>query len=889
MLGKTLIIFCFLISAFNATFIGVDLGSDFFKINMLKPGKTFTMVENIQSKTNTHAGVTLKDRERFIGPECLISKGKNPKQTLNFIDRFLGELYGNTKIDKYIKDHYIAYDLEEDSNRKTYLFKLKYKNEDFLISPEEHFGMIFRFIKMISEKFSGTKIHEVAVSVPNSWGYKKRQSLSTGVKLANLELKSLFTHNTAAAVHFMTDKTFNETTNYIFYNMGSSYTQASLVSMKNIYETDKNNKTTERKEMNVIAETWDDELGGRDIDVVLTKELMKRHDESDQKKGKPSCLNDYKVFERILQNTIKYKEMLSANKEVPINILGIESGMNLKTIYTRNDLENNLSFLNDRVYTPIEKLLNMTGYSIDDIAQVELIGGSIRVPLVQEILKKNLGENRVGMHMNGDDSTAFGTTYMFANTTKQFKVAKKIYINSGAPYELKINIDSYTNKTQYHDPCTDTPETMDFLCFRNINKTTTLFKIRHGSDITRTVSFKHDSDIKIDLMERMEGSSDESKISTFYVYGYDDVKLRLKEDNATVLPKTHLKFKSSEAGFVSLTADITYEVDTYFSKVVGENNTVDFKYITNYTAPLSEEELASELELLKQEGKNETDNYYVRLKSIGKTKKSEKVIDLKVEREFSYPRPMNRTEFLEAKRRLDEIDQDELIRMKEMEIRNNLETDIYKRKDWLEREELKDYAKPEELEQINNSLKTISEWYEEDGWNANSTALQLRHDELKDSIAPLEKRIEKHEKIQRSTERFNDELKKVRSETIKIIGKNEWLNGVHHETFTLELIKTETWVNEKLALHNESPKHEDPTISHDIIDNKIRTIHREFKKFREIPKPKDEKSDDKKTETKDTKAEEEWLEKLRKSKDAFGDMSEEEKEKILNSFVRFFN
>jgi hypothetical protein len=186
-------------------------------------------------------------------------------------------------------------------------------------------------------------------------------------------------------------------------------------------------------------------------------------------------------------------------------------------------------------------------------------------------------------------------------------------------------------------------------------------------------------------------------------------------------------------------------------------------------------------------------------------------------------------------------------------------------------------------------LKSISEWYEEDGWNANYTALAIRHDELKNSIAPLEKRVEKHEKIQKSSEKFNDELRKVRTETIKIVEKNQWLNGVHHETFTLELIKTETWVNEKLKLHNETPKHEDPTISHDQIENKIRTLHREFKKFKDIPKPKEEKVDgentDKKTESKDTKAEEEWLEKLRKSKDAFGDMSDEDREKLLNSFV----
>ena len=228
-----------------------------------------------------------------------------------------------------------------------------------------------------------------------------------------------------------------------------------------------------------------------------------------------------------------------------------------------------------RVNEPIEKLFKLSGLTKENITQVELIGGGVRIPKIQDILANKLGEDKIGVHINGDDCFAFGTAYVFANTTKNFKIKKRVYANTGAPYEIKIDINSFTSKTKYPDFCPSGDEYKDKLaedCTRAINKNTTLFKIRHGADVTRTVSFKHDSDIQVKLYERMEGSElyesyDDPLLMTFYVYETDLLKEKMKNYNTTIIPKTHLRFKSNEAGLITLTAEVTFEVDMYLKEL----------------------------------------------------------------------------------------------------------------------------------------------------------------------------------------------------------------------------------------------------------------------------------------------------------------------------------
>ena len=115
---KISIFVCLLaIKQISANILGIDLGSNDFKMNILKPSRPFTMVENQQSRTKTSTGVAYKDDERIYGPDIIVTKSKKPHQSLNFIDKFLGQKFGSSRVSQYIDDHFIAYELVQDDER----------------------------------------------------------------------------------------------------------------------------------------------------------------------------------------------------------------------------------------------------------------------------------------------------------------------------------------------------------------------------------------------------------------------------------------------------------------------------------------------------------------------------------------------------------------------------------------------------------------------------------------------------------------------------------------------------------------------------------------------------------------------------------------------------
>jgi hypoxia up-regulated 1 len=806
-----LFLFAFIaISNFNnirSYLIGIDLGTEFFKATMLRPSRPFTMVENIQSKTKTPTAVAFKDDERVFGADAMAKKPRLPKGVLTFFHEYLGKRHSSDEVKNFIKRFFVSYEMEEDEKRGTTTFKITFNKEEFKFSTEEVYGMIFRYIKYLADKFSQADIKDCVVTVPSFFGYKQRQALAQAVEMSKLNLLSFVSENVAAAVQFSMNKNFNTTEHYIFYNMGASYTQATLVSYLSNMQT-KNNKTTEvSKTLTVLGETWDSELGGNRFSYNLVRHLMKKFDELPSRQNKPSVMDDYRVVERILPSATKYKEILSANKDVPVSILSVESGMNLQTRISRDEFEeiNNSDF--DKVYDPIERLLNKTGVSIDDIAQIELLGGSIRVPKVQEVLKAKLGNysNLVGTHMNGDDSMAFGAAYICANFSSNFKGAK-IDLKHGANYEVNLRLNHIQNENDVL--CGENVTEIAENCVRKLQKNTTLYKVRYGLDLARTVSFKHDGDLTVQLLEKFD-DSEEKLLVTYFITGMTGVKNNLKQDNVNVLPKVNLRFKQDYKGLISLTADATYEETLYMNLKTSPKGDQEVIYHPNVTAPLPAEEIkAYEEELKTQNLTNAARTTLINMrKDVGKKRTREEKIALTITPEFTIPRPLSKEEIAEAKVKLDKLDEIDRNRIATMEKRNSLETLIYAKKEWLETKEAAKFSKDGELEDAAKTLNEVSEWYDEEGYNALFDTLDTKFNALNDKFKVFENRITKFYKCEKSVENFLSEIKKIKGEAATLIKNKPWAEAHYNNTFTNELKAVEDWFNktkeaqDKLALY----------------------------------------------------------------------------------------
>ena len=112
-----LFIFTSLILSASPYIIGVDIGSEFFKICVIKPGKPFSIVENLQSKLKTPTALSLKDDEITFGADALTKKARFPKNVFTFFTNYLGESYNSTFVNEFLKEFLIGYDIEEYSSR----------------------------------------------------------------------------------------------------------------------------------------------------------------------------------------------------------------------------------------------------------------------------------------------------------------------------------------------------------------------------------------------------------------------------------------------------------------------------------------------------------------------------------------------------------------------------------------------------------------------------------------------------------------------------------------------------------------------------------------------------------------------------------------------------
>ena len=379
------------------------------------------MVENLQSKLKTHSAIFLKGTDRIYESEAINKRLKNPKNSFSFLSPYLSIKKDSQFLQKYFEKYFYNYDYIFDNETSAINFKVKFVNEEEKqvetnFPLEALYGMLFRYIKVISEKYykdnfnqnsdnkfykEKSEIEYCFVTVPSFYTYKQRLSIIHAVSLTNMKLLGLLNDNTAAGFYYF-KRNFdiknyktsdeNKEINFIYINIGSSYTQLSLISYN-------------KEEMKTIGEVYDKDLGGH----LFTRNLVYKICEI---VGIEKEKIDINLYNKIFPYAFKFKETLSANKELLMNF-AIDN-KSYKGKLTREDFNE----INKEDFNKIPKLLDdlfkQTNKTIKDINQFELIGGSIRIPEIQNIIRDYIGEDNndlVGTHLNGDDSIAIGAAY----------------------------------------------------------------------------------------------------------------------------------------------------------------------------------------------------------------------------------------------------------------------------------------------------------------------------------------------------------------------------------------------------------------------------------------------------------------------------------------------
>jgi hypoxia up-regulated 1 len=569
--------------------MGIDLGSEYFKVTVIKPGKPFMMLENLISKTKTELSVGLKDDEITYAYDALAKKVKAPANIFNYFSEYLGRKHDDLFVKEYMENFYQSYNITAENETETITFNFKYDKNDEQISIVELYSMIFDYIKTLSEKFTKIEMTDAFITIPSFFDYEQRQAISDAIKISKLKLAGVVSENLAAAVQFQLKKVFENETYYIIYNMGSSFTQTSLVSFKTLYEM-KNNKSVDiGNEIRIFGESYNEKIGGKAFDKNMVKLMMKKFDELPKRKGKKSIMDNKKIYEKLRPSARKYKEVLSANREVFITVMGVEGGDDLQTKITREEFEEMNKDILSEVYSPIEDVLKKSNLTINDISQIELIGGSIRIPSIQEEIKKKLGEKSdiLGIHMNGDDSMAFGAAYMCANSSKNFLGSRKTFMQNGANEKFKFYLKNLENSTIKYNYCKDGLDITQMKeitsCDLKLKKDKEIFPMRHKYNSKRSIEIEHNTNMEIRITEEFPGKFPERDLKKYEITGVPEAIEQMKKDNVTSMPKIKIQFIYTKAGLIELESLIKYKYPRYFSK--------NFYYSKNFTEPLPKEEI----------------------------------------------------------------------------------------------------------------------------------------------------------------------------------------------------------------------------------------------------------------------------------------------------------
>jgi len=346
-----------------AKIIGIDLGTTNSCVAIMEKDKA-KIIENAEGGRTTPSVVAFtKDNEKLVGQVAKRQSVTNPKNTVYSIKRFMGRRY--SEVEEEIK--MVPYEVVKGSKGDA---RVKISGKDY--SPEEISAFILQKLKESAEEYLGHPVKEAVITVPAYFNDSQRQATKDAGKIAGLDVKRIINEPTAAALAYGFDK--KEDKMIAVFDFGGGTFDISILEIgENVVE--------------VKSTNGDTHLGGDNIDQKVIEWLL-----SEFKKDQGIDLSqDNMALQRLKEAAEKAKIELSSAMETDINLPFITADASgpkhLVTKLTRTKFEQMVDDLLQRTLKPCEIAIKDAGISVEDVSEVVLVGGSTRIPKVQEIVK----------------------------------------------------------------------------------------------------------------------------------------------------------------------------------------------------------------------------------------------------------------------------------------------------------------------------------------------------------------------------------------------------------------------------------------------------------------------------------------------------------------------
>ncbi|KAI2854504.1 hypothetical protein CBS76997_10169 [Aspergillus niger] len=768
-------------AAAGSAVLGIDVGTEYLKATLVKPGIPLEIVLTKDSKRKESAAVAFKPTreadasfpERFYGGDALALAARYPDDVYSNLKTLLGLPFdADNELIKSFHSRYPALRLEEAPGdrgtvglRSNRLGEAERKDA-FLV--EEILAMQLKQIKANADTLAGkgSDITDAVITYPSFYTAAEKRSLELAAELAGLNVDAFISDNLAVGLNYATSRTFPSVSDgqrpeyHIVYDMGAGSTTASVLRFqsRSVKDVGRFNKTVQ--EVQVLGTGWDKTLGGDALNDLIVQDMIASLVEEKKLKDRvsPADVQAHgKTMARLWKDAEKARQVLSANTETGASFESLyEEDLNFKYRVTRAKFEELAEQHIARVGKPLEQALEAAGLQLSDIDSVILHGGAIRTPFVQKELERVCGSaNKIRTSVNADEAAVFGAAFKGAALSPSFRV-KDIRASDASSYAVVLKWDSESKERKQK-----------------------LFTPTSQVGPEKQVTVKNLDDFEFSFYHQIpvDGNVVESPILGVKTQNLTASVAKLKEDfgctAANITTKFAIRLSPVDGLPEVASGTVSCEVESAKKGSVVEG-VKGFFGLGNKDeqVPLGEEGEPSESITLEPEepqaATTSSADDATSTTSAKESKKSTPATKLEsisisfTSSPLGIPAPTE-AELARIKSRLAAFDASDRERALREEALNELESFIYRSRDLVDDEEFAKVVKPEQLTTLQERASEASDWLYGDGDDAKTADFRAKLKSLREIVDPALKRKKENAERPARVELLQQVLKNAKS------------------------------------------------------------------------------------------------------------------------------
>eukprot|EP00656_Telonema_subtile_P008982 TRINITY_DN141_c0_g1_i4.p1 TRINITY_DN141_c0_g1~~TRINITY_DN141_c0_g1_i4.p1 ORF type:complete len:670 (-),score=254.84 TRINITY_DN141_c0_g1_i4:180-2189(-) len=367
--------------------LGIDLGTTYSCVGIWQNDRV-EIIANDQGNRTTPSYVAFTDTERLIGDAAKNQVAMNPTNSVFDAKRLIGRKFQDPVVQSDMK-HW-PFKLIAKEGDKPHI-QVQFKGEEKVFSPEEISSMVLTKMKETGEAFTGKSIKDVVVTVPAYFNDSQRQATKDAGTIAGLNVMRIINEPTAAAIAYGLDKKASGERNVLIFDLGGGTFDVSLLTIDDgIFE--------------VKATAGDTHLGGEDFDNRMVNHFVQEF----KRKHKKDFTANPRAMRRLRTACERAKRNLSSTANAQIEIDSLFEGVDFYSSITRARFEDLCADLFRGTIEPVEKVIRDAKVDKGSVDEVVLVGGSTRIPKIQELIANYFNGREPCRSINPDEAVAYG-------------------------------------------------------------------------------------------------------------------------------------------------------------------------------------------------------------------------------------------------------------------------------------------------------------------------------------------------------------------------------------------------------------------------------------------------------------------------------------------------